>query len=426
MFADYECRVNFDKAIRDEEYALFLYQHQREQFDSLKLEERAYLAEQFFSLLKAIIQNPKISEEDIATITQIFPKEKIASFQESALVHDPAILRNDPDEKEIVAAKLRGSPAIVARLSLNARVAYAYIDAQLAKDLLTSHQAVHLHEVMVSILASHSATRQTSVDHEISFLLLEENFLSKLRPASKLLLFSKIQQIAQQYPEKFATLPKPLQTQIQQSFLLPLDGSVLYWISALACLTHEDYVTRFSEVLSNAKNETLENQSYDYLRRDPTPTERLQSEALTWILIHDHRFIEGWPHSYRSDTVYAKLTTEERFNLGLLYPKIAYALLTNLKCQGSQPFTPDEIQQLIEKHGYRVLKDPNGKFSNSTICSFYEQREHSRRVDFTRAPRLQTLAAHAFLKSDKKTLLPQELVELTADIATFEESHFKR
>lgn len=78
-------QTDFEKAVADQDFALNLY---------LNEAERAYLAEKWFALLKAVIQNPNISVEDAAVITSTFPKKDVQNFHCTKLHHTSAISRH--------------------------------------------------------------------------------------------------------------------------------------------------------------------------------------------------------------------------------------------------------------------------------------------------------------------------------------------
>ncbi len=436
-----EEKSDFEKATTDENYAISLYKTERNKFNSLRLEERAYLIEKWFSLLKEILQNPSISDEDLAALTTVFPQEKVATFNYTSLSWYPAISRKLNTERQEIADWLSRLPAIVAKLDRETLVSYSRINPDLAFNLFDCQQADKLNSQDISSLAARSATKEGIIDDYICFLvLLEKKFLDKLNAASKLLVFSRVQQIAPQYPQSFAALSADLQTQINRSYPLPLDRTLLYWIAALAGLGDSCWITRFQEVLGNAKGTWWQDQMYSGLQRAATPLETLSAEALAWILIQEKGFITGWSNQYVPGHFLAQVTTEDRINLGLLYPKIAYELLTNTKCQGTRKFTDDEVRLLVAKHDQQGDVDPadfmrnwfrakHNKLKNiattpdRTECVLYEQHQNyvkGRAVDFNNIPSLKTFAAHAFLKTKQHISSPQELSEFTENMDRFE------
>ncbi len=445
MYRDDERAITLPEHVEnDPDYGFNLYRNKPEVFQSLTLLKRAYLAENSFNLTKAIITNPNATEEDIIAITATFGK--IDPSLRSNRYFDTAIERKTNAQRQEIANLLSAAPRILARLDQHMFWAYACLNVQLVPSLLARDQQVNFPDYAISKIAAISATRPSEADNNICFLMLEKKFLDRLNPAARILVFSKIKQIANVAPyiDRFAALPEVLKAEINQSYSLPLDGTLNYWIPAITGVGGYTFVEQFDVVFLNALGKGWENLAD--VNRPYTPAEARSVEALAMILIQDPRFINGWTYPYAPDCVSGKLKTAERLQLGLLYRKVAYQLLMNPTYQGSGGFGHSEKAQLVEKHVPKGNIDPTDylgnwfktihdqfnktdkRVANSTVCQFYEQHQNfvnGRAVDFHRVPSLRNLGAHAFLKSRRPGQLPAEVVELINEISEFENTNFR-
>lgn len=444
MYQPYETKskTDFENAMENENYAINLYLNERNKFNSMELEERAYLAEKWLVLTITILSNSDISDEDITVLTSTFSKDEVAHFEHTSLNRYPAIVRKNISGNEQIAQTIANIPKIVATLDENSLVELAYYNAILATRLLSSEDATTLPSSVISKLAATSVTRQSHLDNLICFQMLTEKFLDKLNPASKLLVFAKIQLLAPTYPERFSKLLKQLQLQINRSYSLPVNTTNYFAIPAgiliLAGLSRSDHATiMFKDILSYARGSAFKN---------PTDLQTRAAEVIALILITDSRFLCDSEQDHTSPPYVAQLSTEDRVQLGLLYPKIAYQLLTNPTCQGSRSFTSVEKCKLVEKHGqaetisprdfisnwfrakHNAFRSATGATCNTALCTLYEQHQNwieGNDVDFRKVSSLRALSAHAFLRSTHKSSLPLELAELSKDIDNFEKINFQ-
>jgi hypothetical protein len=289
MYQPYETKskTDFENAMENENYAIHLYLNERNKFNSMELEERAYLAEKWLVLTITILSNSDVSDEDITVLTSTFSKDEVARFEHTSLNRYPAIVRKNISGNEQIAQTIANTPKIVATLDENSLVELAYYNAALATRLLSSEGATTLPSSVISKLAATSVTRQSTLDNLICFQMLTEKFLDKLNPASKLLVFAKIQLLAPTHPERFSKLSKQLQLQINRSYSLPVNTTNYFAIPAailiLAGLTRSDHATiMFKDILSYAKGSAFKN---------PTDLQTRAAEVIALILITDSRFL---------------------------------------------------------------------------------------------------------------------------------------